>query len=220
MDRLEEGRARQLARYWRGEAETKGWVCIASCAGAGLASGLLLPTAGLLYVVERWREFNSDDGDKESALAAAAKAEAAAKEIEREAAAKAKEKDKQKGSRANKPEDAFLTAAARPPPKLRKKRAKPGAVLRCLACPCARSPASHATIFDPAAHTDTVACAAATTRWHAVLYAVRGACGAVPRRWELHALCFKLPRVVARGWRHSPAPGLAALLRHAHLLGC
>ena len=56
MDRLEEGRARQLARYWRGEAETKGWVCIASCAGAGLASGLLLPTAGLLYVVERWRE--------------------------------------------------------------------------------------------------------------------------------------------------------------------
>ena len=42
-------------------------------AGAGLASTFVLPVAGVLYVVERWRGFNSDEGDKEAALAMAAK---------------------------------------------------------------------------------------------------------------------------------------------------
>jgi hypothetical protein len=132
VDRLEEGRARKLARYWRGEAETKGWACIAYCVGAGLASGFALPVAGLLYLVERWRGFNSDEGDKEAALATAAKEFEETEKQKAEEAKAAKMTDQTKGQgptgvgKAKKPEDAFL-AAPRPAPQLRKRRPKPGA---------------------------------------------------------------------------------------------
>ncbi len=131
MDRLEEGRARRLARYWRGEAETKGWACIAYCAAAGLVSAFALPLAGLLYLVERWRGFNSGEGDKEAALAAAEKEfedaekqkaeEAKAAEMTKETKAQRAKSD----GKAKKPDEAFL-AAPRPPPQLRKRRPKPG----------------------------------------------------------------------------------------------
>ena len=138
MDRLEEGRARRLERYWRGEAETKGWACIGCCAGAGLASVLVLPIAGLLYMLERWRGFNSDEGDKQTALAIAEKELKDAEKLKAEAA-RATETAKQtegqrakRGGKAKTTDDAFL-AAPRPPPQLRKRRPKPGAVLiRCI----------------------------------------------------------------------------------------
>lgn len=133
MDRLDEGHARRLARYWRGEAETKGWACIACCAGAGLASAFVLPVAGLLYVVERWRGFNSDEGDKEAALAMAVKQVEDAEKQKAEATKVAKPAKQTEapgakgGGKKPKPRDAFL-AAPRPPPQLRTRRPKPGAL--------------------------------------------------------------------------------------------
>lgn len=109
VDRLEEGRARRIARYWRGEAESKGWLSLGACAAAGLCSAFALPTAGLLYVVERWRGFTSEEGDKEAAQAAMAKvkalAAAAAEEDAKEAAGAAPKKktEKEKETKGGKP---------------------------------------------------------------------------------------------------------------------
>lgn len=208
MDRLEEGRARRLARYWSGEAETKGWACIACYAGAGLASGFVLPVAGLLYVLERWREFNSHEGDKEAALAMAAKEAESAEKQKKEEAPQAAKKAKQTGGReaartgrARKPGDAFL-AAPRPPSQLRKRRPKPGAFLQLRL--------EDATEFKWLAPRSPHLFRAVLTelQWWLLF-----------RRGELYALCLELSGVSTVQRRHAPTTGMDGLLWHSRRLG-
>ena len=84
--------------------------------------------------MERWRGFNSDEGDKEAALAMAVKQAEDAEKQKAEAAkvadpAKQTETPRAKdGGKANRPHDAFL-AAPRRSLQLRTRRPKPGALL-------------------------------------------------------------------------------------------